>query len=394
MCPDIFHALYFVLAKCVAEPRRDPRAVLRSTPARMKGQDMHQFRNDYSEGAAPEMLEALISTNDEQAPGYGTDSHCEHAAELIREACGQPDAFVQFIPGGTAANAVCISAFTEDFEGPILAADAHPTAHETGAIEACGRRILATNDALGVLTPAEVERVYHASIAGGCHCTRPAMLYFSNTSELGHVYTRAEFDALCDVAEKLDLAVYVDGARMASALAAPGGDLTLEHLAARADAFTLGGTKAGMLFGEALVVSPRSKRGRRAIDRIPYLTKRGGHMTAKGRLMGVQYTAAFTRGKDGSLPYFAHAASANECACMLARGLENAGFEPYVRTNGNQQFFWFDSDDAVRIVEACGAEVTSAVDPAGRDRILLRFVTSWACRPEHVNELLEFVRGL
>ena len=355
---------------------------------------MHQFRNDYSEGAAPEMLEALILTNGEQVPGYGTDSHCEHAAELIRAACGQSDAFVQFIPGGTAANAVCISAFTEDFEGPILAADAHPTAHETGAIEACGRRILATNDALGVLTPAEVERVYHASIAGGCHCTRPAMLYFSNTSELGHVYTRAEFDALCDVAEKLDLAVYVDGARMASALAAPGGDLTLEHLAARADAFTLGGTKAGILFGEALVVSPRSKRGRRAIDRIPYLTKRGGHMTAKGRLMGVQYTAAFTRGEDGSLPYFAHAASANECACMLAHGLEDAGFEPHVHTNGNQQFFWFDSDDAVRIVEACGAEVTPAVDPAGRDRILLRFVTSWACRPEHVDELLEFVRGL
>ncbi len=149
-----------------------------------------------------------------------------------------------------------------------------------------------------------------------------------------------------------------------------------------------------MLFGEALVVNPHPKRGRRAIDRIPYLTKRGGHMTAKGRLMGVQYTAAFTRGEDGSLPYFAHAASANECACMLARGLENAGFEPYVRTNGNQQFFWFDSDDAVRIVEACGAEVTPAVDPTGRDRILLRFVTSWACRPEHVDELLEFVRGL
>ena len=394
MCPDIFHALYFVLAKCVAESLRDPRAVLRSTPARMKEQDMHQFRNDYSEGAAPEMLDALIRTNGEQAPGYGTDLHCERAADLIRATCGQPDAFVQFIPGGTAANAVCISAFTEDFEGPILAADAHPTAHETGAIEACGRRILATNDALGVLIPAEVERVYHASIAGGCHCTRPAMLYFSNTSELGHVYTRDEFDALCDVAEKLDLAVYVDGARMASALAAPGGDLTLEHLAARADAFTLGGTKAGMLFGEALVVNPRSERGRRAIERIPYLTKRAGHMTAKGRLMGVQYEAAFTHDSAGHLPYLRHARNANDCAVALAHGLEDAGFEPYVRTNGNQQFFWFDSDDAVRIVEACGAEVTSAVDPAGRDRILLRFVTSWACRPEHVDELLEFVRDL
>ena len=149
-----------------------------------------------------------------------------------------------------------------------------------------------------------------------------------------------------------------------------------------------------MLFGEALVVNPRSKRGQRAIDRIPYLTKRGGHMTAKGRLMGVQYEATFTHDSEGRLPYLRHARNANDCAVALAHGLEDAGFEPYVRTNGNQQFFWFDSDDAVRIVEACGAEVTPAVDPAGRDRILLRFVTSWACHPEHVDELLEFVRGL
>lgn len=286
---------------------------------------MHQFRNDYSEGACPEVLEALIQTNAEQTPGYGTDEHCERAAALLREVCGQPAAYVRFIPGGTAANAVCISAFTDDFEGPILAADAHPTAHETGAIEACGRRILATADAFGVLAPAEVERVYHASIAGGCHTTRPAMLYFSNTSELGHVYTRAEFDSLCDVAEKLDLAVYVDGARMASALTAADGDLTLEHLASRADAFTLGGTKAGMLFGEALVVSPRTARGRRAIERIPYLTKRSGHMTAKGRLMGIQYEAVFDpelRDAEGLLPYFTHAKRSNECAVMLANGLE------------------------------------------------------------------------
>ena len=115
---------------------------------------MHQFRNDYSEGACPEVLEALIQTNAEQTPGYGTDEHCERAAALLREVCGQPAAYVRFIPGGTAANAVCISAFTDDFEGPILAADAHPTAHETGAIEACGRRILATADAR-VLAPAE-----------------------------------------------------------------------------------------------------------------------------------------------------------------------------------------------------------------------------------------------
>ena len=101
---------------------------------------IHQFRNDYSEGAAPEMLEALVRTNGEQTPGYGTDARCEKAVVLIRRAIQQPDAFVQFIPGGTAANIVAISALTDEFEGPILAADAHPTAHETGAIEGCGRR--------------------------------------------------------------------------------------------------------------------------------------------------------------------------------------------------------------------------------------------------------------
>lgn len=358
---------------------------------------MHQFRNDYSEGAAPEILRALIDTNAEQTSGYGTDGHCRRAAELIRIACGQPDAYVRFIPGGTAANAIAISALTDDFEGPILAADAHPTAHETGAIEACGRRILATRDPFGILTPPEVDRVFRINAAGGCHSTRPAMLYFSNTTELGHVYTRAEFDALCDKAAELGLAVYVDGARMASALTAEGCDLTLEHLAARTDAFTLGGTKAGMLFGEALVVSPRSERGRRAIDRIPYLTKRAGHMTAKGRLMGVQYEAALdpaSQDENGLVPYFSHASSSNRCAVALAKGLEAAGLEPYIRTNGNQQFFWFEATIAKRVADACGAEFTPADDLTGRNRAVLRFVTSWATRDEHVEELLDYVRTL
>lgn len=350
---------------------------------------MHQFRNDYSEGAAPEILDALLRTNDEQTPGYGTDAHCERAAEMIRAACGQPDAYVHFIPGGTAANAIAISALTDDFEGPILAADAHPTIHETGAIEACGRRILATADGFGILTPAGCERVYAQMTAGGCHTTRPAMIYFSNTSELGHVYTREEFDGLCDWARDRGLAVYVDGARMASALASEGNDLSLEHIARHADAFTLGGTKAGMLFGEALVVSPRSERGRRAIDRIPYLTKRAGHMTAKGRLMGVQYEAAFTPDESGAIPYLRHAAHADACAVALARGLEAAGYEPYIRTMGNQQFFWCTPEQADRLEAACGAEIT-LVD----DRPVARFVTSWATTAEGVDEAIAFARSL
>lgn len=357
---------------------------------------MHRFTNDYSEGAAPEILDALIRTNAEQTPGYGDDAHCEHAAVLIRDAIGQPDAYVRFVPGGTVANMLAISALTEDFEGPICAADAHPTIHETGAIEACGRRLLATDDPYGILTPEAAEITYRHMTATGCHTTRPAMVYFSNTTEYGHVYTKAEFDALCDWAAGHDLAVYVDGARMASAMTAEGGDLTIGHVAERADAFTLGGTKNGMLFGEALVVSPRTERGRRAIERIPYLTKRVGAMTAKGRLMGVMYEAAFdpARTIDGELPYWAYARRANACAQRLARGLVEAGFDPFIETAGNQQFFWVTPEQGRRLEEELGCEASIAEDPTGAGRIVVRFVTSWATSFEHIDEAVAFARSL
>lgn len=347
---------------------------------------MHQFRNDYSEGAAPEVLNALIRTNAEQTPGYGTDAHCARAAELIRAAVGQPDAFVAFAPGGTVANILSISALTDEFEGPICAADAHPTIHETGAIEGCGRRLLATRDGLGVLTPEGAEGVYRVCAANGCHTTRPGMVYFSDTTELGHVWTRAEFDAICDWADARGLAIYVDGARMASAMTADGADLDIAHIAARADAFTLGGTKNGMLFGEALVVSPRSERGRRAIERLPYLTKRAGAMTAKGRLMGVMFEAAFTAAENGELPYWAYARHANACATRLARGMVEAGYEPYLTTAGNQQFFWVTPEVGERLSSELGAEISLVDDPTGAGRVVARFVTSWATPADAVDK--------
>ena len=356
---------------------------------------MHQFRNDYSEGAAPEILDALIRTNAEQTPGYGTDAHCERAAELIRRAVGQPDAFVCFIPGGTAANIVAISALTEEFEGPILAADAHPTIHETGAIEGCGRRLLATRDPFGILSVPEADRIWRIAESNGCHTTRPGMLYFSNTSEFGHVCTRNEFDALHGWASERGLGVYVDGARMASAIASDGNDLSIEHIARHADAFTLGGTKNGMLFGEALVINRHTERGRRAIERAPYLIKRTGAMTAKGRLMGVMYEAAFDPANaddQGRLPYWAHAARANTCSVQLARGMVAAGFEPYLETDGNQQFFWVTPAQAQRLEEACGAEISLVDDPSGAGRVVARFVTSWACTAADVEEVLAFAR--
>lgn len=358
---------------------------------------MHQFRNDYSEGAHPDILDALVRTNLEQTVGYGSDEHCAKAADYIRAEIAQPDAHVSFVPGGTPANILAITALTEEFEGPLCAADAHPTIHETGAIEAHGRRLLATHDPLGRLTCEGMEPLWNAAAANGAATTRPGMLYLSQTSELGYVYNRSEFDALCDWAWARDLAVYVDGARMASGCMARGGDLTIRHIAERADAFTLGGTKNGMLFGEALVLNPRTARGQRACERIPYLTKRAGQLTAKGRVMGVMFEAAFdpaTRDDSGEALYWQMARHANDMACRLASGLRAASYEPLLETTGNQQFFWASCAEAEQLAETLGCEPTAGEDPRGAGRELVRFVTSWATPEEAVHEAIAFAASL
>ncbi len=351
---------------------------------------MQQYRNDYSEGAAPQILEALAQTNLEQTVGYGEDPHCARAADLIRAETGATDAVVRFIPGGTAANILAITSLTEEYEGPICAADAHPTIHETGAIEGAGRRLLATTDPFGLLTTAGADPIWETAQANGAHTTSPGMLYLSNTSELGHVYTAAEFDALCDWADERALGIYVDGARIASACTAPGGDLTIQHIARRATVFTLGGTKNGLLLGEALVVNTRTPRGARAAERLPYLTKRAGALMAKGRVMGVQFERAFADADtaEGAL-YWRLARHANRCAAEIARVMRAAGFEVFHETTGNQQFFWVTPDEGARLAESVGCELQVQPDPTGAGRVVARFVTSWATSFDAIARELE-----
>ena len=353
-----------------AAPRRTPE----------KGPAMHQFRNDYSEGACPEVLDALVRTNAEQHPGYTDDDWCRRAADVIREEVGRPDAEVRFAPGGTAANILAVSGLCEAFEGPVCAADGHIVTHETGSIEATGRRVLYTADKNGVLTPEAAEEVWRTQTSQGIHMTRPGMVYFSDTTELGHVWTRAEFDAVCDWADSHGLPVYVDGARMASAMTAPGADRDIKHIAARAAAFTLGGTKAGLLFGEAMVVNHTG-----LAEKYGYLCKRTGALTAKGRLLGVQFAAALETGA-----YWRHARRANELACKLRDGLSAAGFEPYIDTCGNQQFFWTTADEGEAFATNLGCE--TFVD-AGARRVM-RFITSWATTEQDVDEAIGYARSL
>lgn len=348
---------------------------------------MRMFRNDYSEGAAPEVLQALIYTNEEQCPGYTEgDVHCERARALIRDAVGLPDAAVEFCVGGTSVNLIAVTGMLRDWEGVIATPLAHIATHETGAIARAGRTILLTNDTDGFVSPDAAERVYGRQMAGGRHMTKPALIYIADTTEIGGVWSRKRFFALADWADAHDVPIYVDGARLASALEAKDADLTLEDIAQRASAFTLGGTKDGLLFGEALVFTDS-----RLQESFPYLQKELGGLVAKGRLLGVQFERAFTPDADGDLPWLRYARQANACAERLFEGLSGLGFEPYGGHDSNQLFFYVTEAEELAFRGACGSETISVL-PDGRR--IIRFVTSWATKIEDTDELVSFAATL
>ncbi|MGN0076084.1 MAG: threonine aldolase family protein [Parafannyhessea sp.] len=351
---------------------------------------MHMLRNDYSEGAAPQILQALVDTNAEQCVGYTEgDPHCERARKLIREACGllEDEADVEFCVGGTSANVIALSGMLRDWEGVICTPDAHIVVHETGALAATGRTPLPTRDADGFLSPAEAERVWRFQTSTGRHMTRPAAVYVTDTTEVGGVWTRERLDAICDWAHGHGLTVFLDGARLASALTSSENDLTLEHIAHTVDAFYLGGTKNGMLFGEAMVI-----RDPRLREAFPYLQKERGGLMAKGRLLGVQFEAALdpaNADQGGEVPYWRLARHANALAGQLRDGLVALGYEPYGHSASNQQFFAVTPEQQAAFEQAVGCETFYVLDDGRR---VVRFVTSWASEEQDVLDLLALAK--
>ena len=342
---------------------------------------MHLFRNDYSEGACPEVLDALVKTNGEQCAGYTCDEHCARAAQLILEACelDADEADVQFVVGGTAANVIALSGLLErPYDAAVCTPDGHINTHETGALESCGHKVLATRDVDGLLTPAEVARIAAENAAFGNHMTRPRAIYVSDTTELGGVYTKAQLEDLRACADELDMKLFVDGARLGSALTSPANDLTLPEIAHLADAFYIGGTKNGLLFGEAVVIRDPQLR-----QDFPWLMKQHQNLLAKGRLLGVQFEAAF---EDGGRVYWECARNANERAAELRQGLLAQGWHEWLPSASNQLFFEVPAAAAAHFTEALGCEVFF---DRGTTQVV-RFVTSWATTAADVAEALGF----
>ena len=335
---------------------------------------MYSFRNDYSEGAHPQVLQALADTNLVQTCGYGLDPICEEARDLIRSLCAAPEADVHFLVGGTQTNLTVIASLLQPYEAVIAAHTGHVNCHETGAIEATGHKVCVAHSPDGKVTPAMVESVLAIHADGGEHMVSPKLVYISDTTEIGTVYTKAELIALRHCCDEHGLLLFLDGARLGSALTSPESDLNLPDLAALTDVFTIGGTKNGTLFGEAIVMTVPCEHFRW------HMKQRGG-MLAKGRLLGVQFLAIL---KDNL--YFDIARHANEMAFRLRDGFLALGYQFPVSSPSNQQFPVMKVRTAEKLA-AMGFEF-QVERPIDSETTMYRFVTSWATPESAVDDLL------
>lgn len=341
------------------------------------------FQCDYNEGAHPRIMERLMATNMEQTVGYGEDEYCAHAAELIRRACGDDELAVHFLVGGTQANLTVIDAALRSHQGVLCAVTGHINVHETGAVEACGHKVLGLSGTDGKVTAAQVQEACEAHLKDDSfeHTVQPKMVYISNPTELGTIYSRAELKALSETCHKYGLYLFLDGARLGYGLAAPDNDLTFPDLAALCDVFYIGGTKVGALFGEAVVIKNEELK-----KDFRYFIKQKGGMLAKGRLLGVQFAALF---EDGLYDQISR--HAIELAEKLRAAFDEKGY-PYLVENRTNQIFPIMPDEQLeKLGKEFGYCYQQRVDA---DHSAVRFCTSWATKEENVDALIAAVRAL
>ena len=344
---------------------------------------MIRFECDYAEGMHPAILDALIKTNEEQTPGYGVDTHCEHARELIKKACHREDVDVHFLVGGTQTNATIIAAGLRPYQGVLSAVTGHINVHETGAIESYGHKVLPLPSEDGKITAAQISEAWETHIHDGSfeHMVQPGMVYISQPTENGTLYSRKELQEISDVCRRAGLYLFVDGARCGYGLMAEGNDVMLPDLATLADVFYIGGTKVGALFGEAVVI----KNPELAQD-FRYLIKQNGGMLAKGRLLGLQFDALFTDGLYQEISAHAIAMAEKLREAFTAKGYN------YLAPNRTNQIF-------VIVPDAHLAKISEQFEYSYDQRIdathsCVRFCTSWATKEENVDALIRCVEKL
>lgn len=341
---------------------------------------MIDFNSDYLEGCHPSILKAMEQTNLEQTCGYGLDPYCTKAADMIRKTFACPDSDVHFAVGGTQANTIVISSILRPYEGVLCAQTGHINVHETGAIEGTGHKVLGLEAKDGKITSAQIS-VAVALQGDDEHIVKPGMVYISMSTELGTIYNRTELKDIYMTCRQNGLYLFIDGARLGYALSSPVNDLTIADIAASCDVFTVGGTKQGALFGEAIVINnPDLKKDFR------YMIKRQGGMLAKGRLLGIQFIELM---KDGL--YFTLAKQAVDRAMQIRTALLEKNIPLYVDAPTNQLFPIF-SDEQLEAME--GDFAFSNWERVDEAHTAVRICTSWATPAESVDALIKTIQTL
>lgn len=344
--------------------------------------DKISFASDYEEGAHPAIIANLERTNFLKTSGYGTDEFSSSARKKIHAACKAPDAEIYFLVGGTQTNAAVIGAILKSYEGVIAPDSGHISIHEAGAIELGGHKVLTLKNRAGKILADDVKNFVENFYADGNreHMVFPGMVYISQPTEYGTLYTLDELKNLRGICDEKNLPLYVDGARLAYALASDRNNVTLENLAELCDAFYIGGTKCGAYFGEAVVLK------KNFIPHFFTIIKQRGALLAKGRILGVQFDTLFTDDL-----YFKIGRRAIDAAEKIRGELKNLGYELFIDAPTNQIFIALTSAQIKSLAERVEFSFWEKISD---DKTVVRLATSWATKAEDVDKLICELRKL
>lgn len=339
---------------------------------------MYRFVNDYSEGAHPRILEMMIQSNLEQNIGYGEDTHTSKAKTYIKRHLKTEAVDIHFIPGGTQTNLLAISSFLRPFQAVIAADTGHVNVHETGAIEATGHKVIVCPNTDGKLTPELIQKALDTHTDE--HMVMPKLVYISNSTELGTIYTKKELSDIYKLCRQKDLILFVDGARLASALTSVNNDLDISDLPKLSDAFYIGGTKNGALLGEALVIVRDDLKAD-----FRYAIKQRGALMAKGFVAGIQFEGLFEEELYFELGYHA-----NGLADKIAATLKELNYTLLTQAGTNQLFPIVENKVLMELEKEFAFSEQLKIN---EEYTAIRFVTSWATTAESVEALCTFLKN-
>lgn len=344
---------------------------------------MLTFESDYINGCHPAILEALTRTNDESVSGYGNDRFCAEAEAKIKKACGREDAQVEFVCGGTQTNQLVIASMLGMHEGVVSARTGHINAHEAGAIEYTGHKVMELPQYQGKIKASDLKEFLDVfeKDQNNIHMVTPGMVYISHPTEYGTLYSKKELTDLHEICNSFNIPLFMDGARLGYGLAGDNTDVTLQDIARLTDVFYIGGTKVGALCGEAVVFTHNNKP-----EHFFKYKKQHGALLAKGRLLGVQFDTLFTDNL-----YYEISKHAMDMAHKLVEILDKYGIETFIETPTNQKFVILDNDVMSELKKKVGFGFWETVD---ENRTAVRFATSWSTSQRDLDQLDDILKTL